>query len=490
MMHDLSKLLSKQDTAIELYSKYPFPNRKDRKLDAFQQEAWEFLSRNPQQKFSRTEQRDGHNVVRVAIADVMTAQACVSCHNSHPDSPKKDWKLGDVRGVLEISSVIDTQLANGAALSTAMIIAAVLIGFLLSGITLVMTRSVIKPIGGLVAAMGTLASGDTSTVVPGRERGDEVGTMAGAVQVFKESMIETERLRAEQVEAEKRAEAEKKRALHRLADDFQSAVGGVIDTVSSASSQLESAARMLSTTAETTQQMSGKVTSASEEASANVQSVASASEELAGSVNEISRQVLESSKIAAEAVRQAGETDARIGELSQAAGRIGDVVKLITAIAEQTNLLALNATIEAARAGEAGRGFAVVAQEVKALAAQTAKATDEIGTQIAGMQTATQESVAAIKEISGTISRISEIASTIAAAVEEQGAATQEISRNVQQAAQGTSDVASNIVAVNSGASQTGAASSQVLTSAQSLANESQNLKAEVAKFLDSVRAA
>jgi methyl-accepting chemotaxis protein len=221
-----------------------------------------------------------------------------------------------------------------------------------------------------------------------------------------------------------------------------------------------------------------------------VQSVSSASEQLAGSVNEISRQVQESSKIAADAVQQARRTDAQIAALSQAAGRIGDVVKLITAIAEQTNLLALNATIEAARAGDAGRGFAVVAQEVKALAAQTSKATDEIGGQIAGMQAATTESVAAIKGIGETIGRISEIAATIAAAVEEQGAATQEISRNVQQAAAGTTQVAGTITNVSRGANETGSASTQVLSSAQALSRESNHLKSEVHKFLSAVRAA
>ena len=260
---------------------------------------------------------------------------------------------------------------------------------------------------------------------------------------------------------------ERKAAMNALADQFEKAVGSIIETVSTASTELEAAAHTLTQTAETTEQLSGVVATAAEQASANVQSVASASEEMTtGSVEEISRQVHESSTIAREAVTQAQKTDARITELSQAAGRIGDVVKLITAIAEQTNLLALNATIEAARAGEAGKGFAVVAQEVKALAGQTAKATGEIGTQIAGMQAATNESVGAIKEIGGTIARISEIAGSIAAAVEEQGAATQEISRNVQEAAKGTTQVATNIVTVNKGATETGSASSQVLSSA------------------------
>jgi len=299
-----------------------------------------------------------------------------------------------------------------------------------------------------------------------------------------------ERTTEERRVAREKADAERKEAMSRLADEFEAAVGKIVDTVSTTSSELEAAAVTMSKTAETTQELSAAVASASEESSTNVESVASATDEMAASVNEISRQVQESSKIATEAVTQAQRTDARISQLSQAAGRIGDVIKLITAIAEQTNLLALNATIEAARAGEAGKGFAVVAQEVKQLASQTAKATDEIRSQIAGMQTATQESVGAIKEIGETIERISQIATTVAAAVEEQGASTHEIARNVQQAAQGTAQVTGNITEVTRGAAETGSASAQVLTSARSLASESTHLKMEVAKFLATVRAA
>jgi methyl-accepting chemotaxis protein len=232
------------------------------------------------------------------------------------------------------------------------------------------------------------------------------------------------------------------------------------------------------------------VAAASEEASTNVQAVASATEELSSSITEISRQVQESARVANEAVGQARVTTERVSELSRAATRIGDVVELINTIAGQTNLLALNATIEAARAGEAGRGFAVVASEVKALAEQTAKATGEIGQQIASIQTATEHSVGAIKDISGTIEKLSEISSTIAAAVEEQGAATQEISRNVQQAAEGTHQVSANITDVQRGANETGSASSQVLAAAQSLSGDSNRLKLEVGNFLDTVRAA
>ncbi len=361
---------------------------------------------------------------------------------------------------------------------------------LLLGVFL-LTRSIVKPVARLTQSLKRLAGGDIEAPVAGSDRGDEIGAIARAVEEVRATIRNqmTERMRSDD-ETKAHDQAARKADMHKLADEFQAAVGNIVQTVSSASSQLEAAASTLTQTAETTQRLSTTAAAASNEASANVNSVASASEQLTGSVNEIARQVGESSRIANEAVQQAQQTDARIATLSQAASRIGDVVKLITGVAEQTNLLALNATIEAARAGEAGKGFAVVAQEVKALAAQTAKATDEISTQIAGMQTATEESVAAIKEIGGTIARISEIASAIAAAVEEQGAATQEISRNVQQAAQGTAQVATNITDVNKGASQTGSASGQVLTSAQSLSRESNRLKVEVDKFLTTVRAA
>ena len=357
-------------------------------------------------------------------------------------------------------------------------------------VTLAVARLISRPIAGMTGAMTALAGGDYSVEIPDTNRSDEIGSMAEAVQVFKQSMVDADRLRTEQAEAGKRAETEKKKAMHKLVEEFEKAVGDIVRTVSSASTELESAADTLSQTADVTKELSGSVAAASEQASANVKSVAVATEGMTATVQEISRQVRDSTTIANEAVRQAGETDGRIAELSQAAGRISDVVKLITAIAEQTNLLALNATIEAARAGDAGRGFAVVAQEVKALANQTAKATEEIGSQIAGMQSATKEAVGAIKEISNTISRISEIAATVAAAVEEQGVATQEIARNVQQAAVGTSQVATNITQVNRGANETGSASAQVLSLAQSLASESNHLKQAMQEFIATVQAA
>ncbi len=318
-------------------------------------------------------------------------------------------------------------------------------------------------------------------------RDDEVGEALRNLQTL-QTLV---RFNAEELKAsERRAAVQRKADMTKLADGFESAVGEIIETVSSAATELEASAGTLSSTAVRAQELATTVAAASEEASTNVQSVASATEELTSSVNEISRQVQESARIANEAVHQARRTNDRVGELSSAAARIGDVVDLINTIAGQTNLLALNATIEAARAGEAGRGFAVVASEVKALAEQTAKATGEIGQQINGIQAATRDSVGAIKEISGTIERLSEISATIASAVEEQGAATQEISRNVQQAAQGTQEVSSHIGDVQHGATETGSASSQVLSAAQSLSGDSNRLKLEVGKFLDTVRAA
>jgi methyl-accepting chemotaxis protein len=347
-----------------------------------------------------------------------------------------------------------------------------------------------RPMGALVALLQRMAKGETVEMTA-LGRGDEIGDTARAVDAVKQMLAEKAREEAEaQVRQDQIAAQQRKAEMIKLADSFEAAVGEIIETVSSASTELEASASTLTATAGRAQELSTMVAAASEEASSNVNSVASATEELSSSVNEISRQVQDSARIANDAVSQARTTTDRVGALSKAASRIGDVVELINTIAGQTNLLALNATIEAARAGEAGRGFAVVASEVKALAEQTAKATGEIGQQISGIQSATQDSVSAIKEISGTIEKLSEISSTIASAVEEQGAATQEISRNVQQAAHGTQQVSSHITDVKRGSSETGSASSQVLSAAKSLSQDSNRLKLEVGKFLNTVRAA
>ncbi|WP_398469500.1 methyl-accepting chemotaxis protein [Tardiphaga sp.] len=357
------------------------------------------------------------------------------------------------------------------------------------GVSIYLVRDVSAGIASIVKPMQALGAGDLTAHVPHQGMKTEMGTMGDALQVFKQALID-KRTADQAAAADAEAKIERGRRVDQITRDFETMIGEVVETVSSASTELEASAGTLTATAERSQELTTSVAAASEQASTNVQSVASATEEMASSINEISRQVQESANIAGQAVHQARTTNDRVSELASAAARIGDVVELINNIAGQTNLLALNATIEAARAGEAGRGFAVVASEVKALAEQTAKATGEISTQISSIQAATQESVGAIKEIGDTIGRMSEIASTIASAVEEQGAATQEISRNVQQAAQGTMQVSSNITDVQRGASETGSASSQVLSAAQSLSSDSTRLKVEVSNFLNAVRAA
>jgi methyl-accepting chemotaxis protein len=352
-------------------------------------------------------------------------------------------------------------------------------------------RGIARPMTVMCQAMRELASGNFDVVLPGLGRKDELGEMAAAVEEFKVQAVgKAERDAAAQDAQNREAGAARRIELNRFADNFETAVGSIVSNVSASAGQLEQAAGTLTRTAETTQRLSSRVADGSEVASTNIESVASATEELSASVAEIGRQAQESNSIAESAVVQAQETDGRIGKLSRAAQEIGEVVKLITAIAEQTNLLALNATIEAARAGEAGRGFAVVAAEVKSLANQTAKATDEISNHISGMQVATQESVAAIKQIGATIGQISTIASSIASAVQEQGAATQEIARNVQSVAEGTREAATNIVQVNRGATDTGKASEDVLSSAKALSSESSRLRAELDRFMANIRAA
>jgi len=382
-------------------------------------------------------------------------------------------------------SALDRSLRHLQIMAAALVL---VIAIVLACLWIVSTR-ITQPLLRLSKVTERLAGNDTAVEIPDSGRDDELGMMASALAHFRTSLIETGRLRSDQAGLHAERE-ERQRVISAAIQAFEETVSGIVRAVSTAATELERAASSLTHTANTTQQLATSVTASSGQASSNVQSVALATDEMTASIHEISRQVEDSSRIADDAVKQANRADASITQLSKAAARIGDVVKLITAVAEQTNLLALNATIEAARAGEAGRGFAVVAQEVKALAAQTAKATDEIGTQISGMQTATTESVSAMKEINGTITRISSISSAIAAAIEQQSAAVKDISQNIQHAAQGAAQVSANIVNVNKGAGETDAASSQVLSSAQALASESARLKLEVDRFLATVRAA
>jgi methyl-accepting chemotaxis protein len=350
-------------------------------------------------------------------------------------------------------------------------------------------RSIVPPIMNMVGAMGTLASGDHSVEIPATDKRDEIGMMARAVVVFKENMIKAKELAAKEAEAVRQRMVRANR-VNELTDAFDSGISAVLRSVASASTELQATASQMTATAEETSAQASAVAAATEEASANVQTVAAASEELASSVTEISRQVAQSASIAQKAVGEAERTNTTVQGLQHDAASIGDVVKLISEIASQTNLLALNATIEAARAGEAGRGFAVVASEVKSLAEQTAKATDQIASQVTSIQASSNEVVGAIKGIGSTIKQMNEIAAAIASAVEEQGSATQEIARNVQQAAAGTTEISSNVTGVRQAAGDTGAAAQQVLTASGELSQQSEMLRSQVETFLANIKAA
>ena len=364
------------------------------------------------------------------------------------------------------------------------------IAFLISILqAFVIIRGITRPLRTAVEALDGLAQGDTSIEVVGTERGDEVGDVARGLEVFKQGLIERAELQKEQ-EAAQSEQQQRAKAVEDLCSNFETSIGEVVGTVSSSATQMQSTASSMSTTADSASQQAAAVAAASEQATVNVQTVASAAEQMSNSVSEISRQVTRSTEIASRAVGEADKTNATVEGLSEAATKVGDVVQLISEIAEKTNLLALNATIESAPAGDAGKGFAVVANEVKSLAEQTGKATDEIGEQITAIQNETGNAVEAIKGIGTIIEEISGITTSIASAVEEQSAATQEIARNCQEAAKGTGEVSGTITQVNQAASDTGSAATQVLQSAESLASQSDRMRVEVEEFLTNVKAA
>ena len=488
-VHDVSKLLEKRDTKVRLYSAFPFPNRADRILDDFQTEAWANLAANPDAIFSRKVMIDGSTVVRVAMADKMAAKGCVNCHNGHPDTPKSDWKLNDVRGVLEVDMVVDDQLAAGQSLANRISIVAALAAVFVALLTLFGARAVAGPVRKMTETMLKISEGDLDVEVPAKDRRDQVGQMAQVVGVFQQNAVEMERLRLEGVAQQEAAAREKREAALSLADAFDADVGGVIEKVSSAAGGMKNSTESVSRSVQESMQQSTAVAAAAEQASANVQTVAAATEQLSASLQEVSRQVLECAEATQQAASEVGRTNDEIEGLSHSAEKIGDVIGLINDIASQTNLLALNATIEAARAGDAGKGFAVVASEVKNLATQTANATEEISGQIAGVQSATGNFVTAITSITKTIDRVNDIATAISAAVEEQNAATDEISRNVQEAAAAAADVSRNITSVTDSTTQAGDSAKDVEVAADGMSDQTATLRSSVNEFLVKVRA-
>ena len=393
------------------------------------------------------------------------------------------WALGGGIYLDDVSTIFWAQVRHMAMMAGLALL-------VVAGLFVLLGRSIANPINAMTAAMRQIAEGKTSASIPALGRRDEVGAMAQSVQIFRDNMIEATRLRGEQDALRAEADAEKKLLLGRMADNFERGVRGSLDTLARAAADMQTTSKGMSATAGEASHKATAAAAVAEQASANVQTVAAATEQLSSSVSEIDRQAMQSTNIAGQAVAEANRTNVTVQGLSDAAQKIGDVVKLISDIASQTNLLALNATIEAARAGEAGRGFAVVANEVKSLASQTAKATDEISAQVGAMQGATAEAVRAIESIGHTIGAINEMTSAISISVEQQGAATQEIARNVQEAALGTGQVSSNIAAVNDAAAKTGTASSQVLASAEQLSDQAANLRADVDRFLANIRAA
>jgi len=487
-IHDMSDLLSKEDTSIKLYSGFPFPNRADRKLDGFEQEAWDKISKDKDLKFVRTQEKDGNTTVRVAIADLMVAEACVGCHNSRADTPKDDWKLGDVRGILEVNTDIDAVIARGDQIALTIVVFTVLLGAGLTFVALLSARSVAGPLTHMTDIMNEFANGRSDVEIPALKRQDEIGKMADALAVFRENRKKRLQDLEEQKQREQQMVRERRQQTEKIADEFERSIGTIANDLGDFTQSLQVSADTMNGVSSNAQTQAGEVANMADHATRNAETVAAAAEELSASIDSITGQVSHSNEVVTGASTQVKHTNSKIRELADAVAKIGEVVQMIQGIAEQTNLLALNATIESARAGEAGKGFAVVAGEVKNLANQTARATQDIADQIANIQSATDESVDAMNGVADVIGEINEISSSIAAAVEQQGAATQEISVNAQEAAAGTNQVSATIANVNEAAIEVGTSSTDLAESVNRLNQLSNDLGNEATTFLQHIR--
>ncbi len=488
-IHDLSEQLSKSDTTIKLYSGFPFPVRGSRQLDDFQQQAWNALQSNSDEIFTRQETRDGREVIRVAVADKMVAQGCVNCHNSHPESPKIDWKLGDVRGVLEVDMVIDGALANGAALSRTILLIMILIAVAVIAVCVTAARHVIRPLTQITKVMSDISAGDTSVEVEFSDRADEVGRIAQAVEVFKHSLVRNDQLAIEQ-QREHEAKQQRAERISALAREFETQAESVIASIVHGSDGILGAVADTNATIDESGSRTFNVAEVSERTSSVIQTVASSAEELSASIMTIESQVAESSEIAAKAVSETQSASDKVQSLSSAAEKIGDVVSLIRDIADRTNLLALNATIESARAGEAGKGFAVVASEVKQLANQTSQATEDIAGQVDRIQTATVDTAAMIEGVSKVINDLDTIGKSIANSIEEQKFATEEIARNTVIVSDDAEHVAKGVGQVSIATARSSGRSIQVLWAGKALTKDIVDFSGFVGDFLEKLKAA
>ncbi len=483
-VHDMSALLAKDATKVNLYSAFPFPVRGDRKLDDFQRAAWEYLQANPDKNFVRQEIRDGQPVVRVALADKMVAKGCVKCHNSHAASPKTDWKLGDVRGVLEVATTIAPQLAEGASLSNRLMTVMILGSIILIIISVLTARSLTRPLGQMTTAMQELADGNENADIPVLNRKDELGELADAARTFLDVLKRQRSLEAENREQEKLALEERRSTLTNMAAQVEKETDKGISSVYTAAEQLKEKAScmtdILSQVGSAMQQASSQVSN-TEKMSTEATQIAS---EMSTAISEVAQEVGRGNNLTQSAVSQSESSRNAVAELAKSAEQINQFVSLISEIADQTNLLALNATIEAARAGDAGKGFAVVAAEVKELAEQTNKATESIAAQVSEIQGKTDGAVESIEAIAANIGELSQVTETIAAAMDQQHNSAKTFNQIMSDSKLAVNDMTSHVHNVTDLSQQASGFAGEVSDVAQSMVHSSGKMREEIPRII------